>query len=1033
MTPEGLKQVEEIFQAALELGPHQRTAFLANACGDDEALRYEVESLLDYKERTQSPLKYPVADDAFRALAQRDGESLIGKTVGHFKLLSRIGEGGMGQVYAALDQRLNRKVALKFLPASFLEDKDQVLRLHHEARAASALNHPNIVTIYDLGQADSLHFIAMEFVEGTTLRQKTQGQMPFHKVLNVAIQVASGLAAAHQAGVLHRDIKPENVMFGRDGFVKILDFGIAKFKEQQVMSSHPQSETASADNAYVSVAAGTLSYMSPEQARREQLDARTDIFSLGIVLFELVAGRRPFGGETLTEMLRAILNDEAPPLSAIRRNLPPDLERIIGKALKKNRDERYQSAREMLADLKEFNEGTDGALDARERANRMLVQYLSIYAVDKRALIPIMKLPFIRRYSDLERGERTRELLKKSLRSGLIKTSLMLISLLLVTTLGAAALSRSEEWDAQRLSDGHTAAVRQAAFSPDGRWLVSAGEDAKVIVWDFAARMPVATLTDHTKTVTSVDFSPDGKWFATGSEDHTVIVWDAARREKVAVLFGPPAMVIAVAFSPDGRLLASAAHESMDNRGQIILWEVGSWKKVREITAAVNPYGRLMFSRDSVSLISNYPEEFNVVTGQHIKPDFDAGLNWFALSPDAAHIVMMGGGGAVRMRDLIHHRTATYEDAHQDSGRAAAFSPDGRFVATGADDIVLWDAKTLTNIGRLEYPSIVWNVAFSPDSKWLISTHGDGAILIWDVEARKRIANLNEHSEPVRGVAFSPDGKLIASAGEDRAVIIWNAESGRKEAVLLGPPSRLTAVAFASDGKHIAAAEFNHALNLWDRSQPRKQLTINIGSASYCVAISPDGRSIATTDGVYSSTDNHQLVDFEKEITGRQVYGVAFSSDGRWLACVSPFRLIALFDTGNWKLRDKVEGSDTRLVTVSFSRDNKHLVTGDDDGRVRLWEIEPLREIALLGRHTSRVKSVAFSPDGSEVASAGDDRQINLWDVSRRRLITSIGTHTAPVLSVAFSPDGKKLVAGGHDNSVRIFTRRRTLWGYRLD
>lgn len=1028
MTPEGLKRVEEIFQAALELGAQQRSAFLANACGDDEVLRHEVDSLLYYNEQTQSPLIYPVVEAAFRALTRRDGESLIGKTVGHFRLLSLIDEGGMGEVYLALDQRLNRKVALKFLPASFLDDENQVRRLHDEARAASALNHPNIVTIYDLGQADTLHFIAMEFVDGVTLRQKMQTQMPLHEVLNIAIQVASGLAAAHQVGVLHRDIKPENVMFGKDGFVKVLDFGIAKFKELE-----SSTEAASIVSAEASIAAGTLSYMSPEQARGETLDARTDIFSLGILLFEMVTGQRPFAGDTSTELLRALINDEAPPLSAHRQSVPGDLQRIVGKALKKNRDDRYQSAREMLADLRELDRVAGKELNETQRANRMLRQYLSIYAVDKRALIPIMKLPFIRRYSDLEKGERTRELLKQSLFWGVTKSGLIVTSILLVAAVGAAALSMREDWQSQKLSDGHTAAVRQAAFSPDGRWLISVGEDAKVIVWDFPARMPVATLRDHTKTVTSVEFSPDGKWFATGSEDQTVIVWDAAQRKKAAVLSGPPAMVIAVAFSPDGRLLASASHESMDNRGRIILWEVGSWKKIREITTAVNSYGRLVFSRDSVSLSSNYLEEFNVTTGQYSRPDFDAGLNWFALSPDATHIVMMGSGGGVQMRDLIRHRTATYEDAHQDSGRAAAFSPDGRFVATGADDIVLWDAKTMTNLGRLEYPSIVWNLSFSPDGKWLISTHGDGAILVWDVAARRRLANLNEHSEPVRGVAFSPDGKLIASAGEDRAVIIWNAESGRKEAVLLGPSSRLTAVSFATDGKHVAATEFSQALTLWDRTQPGIQTRINVGSSNYCVAISPDGRSVATTLGVYSSTRGHQLVDFGKEITGRQVYGVAFSADGRWLVCVSPFRLIALFDTENWKLRDKVEASDSQLVTVSFSRDNKHLVTGDDEGRVRLWEIEPLREVALIGRHASRVKSVAFSPDGREVASAGDDKNINLWDVSRRRLITRIGTHTAPVLSVAFSPDGKKLVAGGHDGTVRVFTRHRTIWGYALD
>lgn len=276
MMDERSRQIEEIFHAALELDAGARAAFLAIACGHDETLRLEVESLLHYKELTQSPLDAPVVDQAFRALAESDGESLIGKTIAHYQILSRIGEGGMGEVYAALDQRLNRKAALKFLPASFIEDDEQVRRLHHEARTASALNHPNIVTIYELGQSESLHFIAMEFVEGQTLRQKVSAPMPFHEVLNAAIQVASGLAAAHRAGVLHRDIKPENVVFGNDGFVKILDFGIAKFKERTRTGG--SAATAWTAGNPTSVAAGTLSYMSPEQARGEALDARTDIF-----------------------------------------------------------------------------------------------------------------------------------------------------------------------------------------------------------------------------------------------------------------------------------------------------------------------------------------------------------------------------------------------------------------------------------------------------------------------------------------------------------------------------------------------------------------------------------------------------------------------------------------------------------------------------------------------------------------------------------------------------------------------------------
>jgi len=389
MTTKMLKDIEEIFHAALELSGEARIKFLDRACGNVATLRDDVESLLAYKERTQSPLQTPVVEYAFRALAESDDDSLIGKTIDHYQILSRIGEGGMGLVYAALDQRLNRKVALKFLPPSFIKDQEQVRRLHREARAASAFHHPNIVTIYEFGQADSQQFIAMEFVEGETLRQKMSAQMPLHEILNIAIQVASGLAAAHQAGVLHRDIKPENVMFGKDGFVKVLDFGIAKFKEQQGPAA-----AASIVDTEASVAAGTLSYMSPEQARGEALDARTDIFSLGILLFEMITGKRPFEGDNQTEMLRSLLDDEAPRLSVHRQGIPPDLERIVAKALSKNRDDRYQSARELLADLREFDRAAGREMDETQRANRMLRQYLSIYAVDKRALIPINSRSF---------------------------------------------------------------------------------------------------------------------------------------------------------------------------------------------------------------------------------------------------------------------------------------------------------------------------------------------------------------------------------------------------------------------------------------------------------------------------------------------------------------------------------------------------------------------------------------------------------------------------------------------------------------
>jgi serine/threonine protein kinase len=536
MTPEKWSEVQEIFWAALGRGPAEYSTFLDEVCGNDNSVREEVQSLLANAHAPVSIFDDPVRE-VLRHLEVEE------KTVGHYRILSQIGAGGMGEVYLAEDKRLGRRVALKMLPPIVAQDKNHVRRMLKEARAAAALNHPNIVTIYDIEQADSLNFIAMEFIEGQTLREKIRSPMPIHEVVTIGIQVASGLLAAHQAGVLHRDIKPENIMIGIEGDVKILDFGIAQLKDSRTPLLDPQflAEGANGDTQ-ASILAGTPGYVSPEQALGQPLDARTDIFSLGVLLFEMASGRKPFEGETPTEVRQKILKNEVPPLTTFRK-VPADLERIIRKALMKNPDERYRSAAELLTELREFSRETAEGMDATQRANRMLRQYLSIYAVDKRALVPLTKLYFIARYSDMERGDRGRELLRKSLRWGVVKTSASVLLILLATTVALGFFLIDETWDETIMKDGHTRAVRQVAFSPDGRLLVSVGEDAKVIVWDFERRMPLAVFTDHTKTVTAVAFSPNGKLFATASEDQSVIIWDVVHLAKAAVLSQFPGKV----------------------------------------------------------------------------------------------------------------------------------------------------------------------------------------------------------------------------------------------------------------------------------------------------------------------------------------------------------------------------------------------------------------------------------------------------------------------------------------------------------
>jgi len=276
-------------------------------------------------------------------------------TISHYKILSSIGKGGMGEVYLAEDTKLDRKVALKILPAEFAEDKDRMSRFVREAKSASALNHPNIITIHEIGESEETHYIATEYIKGKTLNDYARTKsLKVSSVLDIAIQVASALDEAHTAGIVHRDIKPDNVMIRENGLVKILDFGIAKLTEKETPEIESEDATAIQISTTPGMIIGTANYMSPEQAKGKEVDARTDIFSFGVLLYEMLAGYLPFEGETAMESISSIIKDEPKPLNT--ENVPPEIERIISKALRKDRNERYQTIKGLLADLKEVKQ-----------------------------------------------------------------------------------------------------------------------------------------------------------------------------------------------------------------------------------------------------------------------------------------------------------------------------------------------------------------------------------------------------------------------------------------------------------------------------------------------------------------------------------------------------------------------------------------------------------------------------------------------------------------------------------------------------
>jgi len=352
MTPARLQTIEEIFHSALEYEPAEVSAFLDTACEGDEVLRRKVEALLTSHQRAGSFIETPAAGIATRIIENGQADLLVDQTIGHYKISKRIGTGGMGEVYLATDITAGRKAALKLLPTRFTGDAERLKRFEQEARAVVGLNHPNILTVYEIGEDHSTHYIASELIDGETVRQcLARGRMGLDEAIDVAIQVASALAAAHETGIVHRDIKPENIMLRPDGYVKVLDFGIAKLAEQEVPVTIPTDEALLLVETNLGSILGTVRYMSPEQARGAPVDKRTDIWSLGVVLYEMITGHAPFTGEAPREVMTSILGTEPPPLTTYLTQSPAELQQIVSKALNKAREERYQSAHELLEAL----------------------------------------------------------------------------------------------------------------------------------------------------------------------------------------------------------------------------------------------------------------------------------------------------------------------------------------------------------------------------------------------------------------------------------------------------------------------------------------------------------------------------------------------------------------------------------------------------------------------------------------------------------------------------------------------------------
>ncbi len=1000
-------------------------------------------------------------------------------TLGDFRLLRELGRGGMGVVYEAEQITLGRRVAVKVLPFAALLDRRSLERFKNEARAAAMLKHPNIVSVYSIGSERGVHFYAMELIDGPSLAhligqiacmqdranqrevnveetvptaalttEYTGNRATFCRhVARLGQQAAQALHFAHDRGVIHRDVKPSNLLMDQDGQLNVADFGLARIQTADEL-------TLTGD------VVGTLRYMSPEQIEGRPVDQRTDIYSLGITLYELISQRHPFPEENRNRLIQQILEQPALPLDRVESQVPRDLATIVAKCLRKRADDRYATAADLSEDLQRF--------------------------LDHRVIMA-------RRPSSTEH---VRRWVRRNPIVSVLGCIVALLVLLLAVvgplvayrqTLLSHALLNSQQRLRAELYDQEIAVAFDAL--DDGalervdeilqRYLPTSGQPDRrgfewYYLWQQSRRGLAAPQVREWISIWDVVVSPDGRHVAYGVFDGRVHVLDAvtANRQWGSKADKRRGHINSIAISPDSRLLASAGNDK-----KVIFWDLESGEQLYELGGLAQSVHVVAFSPGSQLFAIGYggigqeytaPASVEVfrwalaegdgratveLTRLHEFADLVGRVKSLAFSCDGQFLAAGCHDAMVRLWDSESGQALPSLQGHGRMVTAIAFSPtsphemasvttlDGSRIAS--DELILWNLDSREFEVLEGHGGQTRDLCFSPDGSLLASCGLDGVIRLWDTDRLIPVDTIRGHSAAVHGVSFFPDGDTLVSCSTDTTVRFWQLSARPPPSVIAAHRHYVYGLAFGPKGQYLVTTGIGSPsaeVKAWNSATGTAAGTAFQASVhlSYDIDVSNDGHTIAVSGGEWPDTARDgelSLWDFDTGrkrrtlVQGPLIWAAEFSPNSQQIVGTVEDRLV-FWDVNTGKKLSEIPGQQGSIRNLDWSPDGRFIASCSRarEGMVKVWDAATRQCLwtSELPQSLDRTFTVvAFSRDSRQLAASGLMNDIFLWqlgeDGKRTGDVQILKGHTDVVWGLDFTPDGRRLASSSKDGTVRLW------------